>query len=66
MTHFIMLTREIVERVLSGNLGLSDPCVICGEKFSSDNCTHTVHNTEDVIKRVHRMPKSQRERLLSK
>lgn len=64
MTHFIMLTREIVERVLSGNWGLSDPCVICGEKFSSDNCTHTVHDTQDVIKRVRRLPESQREMLL--
>ena len=49
-----------------GNLQLSDPCVICGEKFSSDDCYHTVHDTQDVIKRVRLMPKSQRERLLSK
>lgn len=65
MNH-IIVTREIAERVLSGNTQLSDPCVICGEKFSSDDCPHTVMQTEDIIKRVRRMPKAQRERLFTK
>lgn len=62
MIHRI-ITREIAERVLSNQTQLSDPCVICGEKFSSDDCYHTVHDTEDVIKRVRRLPESVIEKL---
>ena len=65
MIHYV-ITKEIAERVLSGNTQLSDPCVICGEKFSSDDCYHTVHDTESVIKRVRRMTKSEREKLFKK
>lgn len=65
MIHHIV-TREIAERVFSNNTKLSDPCVICGVKFSSEDCPHTVHDTEAVIKRVRRMTKSEREKLFTK
>lgn len=65
MIHHI-ITREIAERVLSNETKLSDPCVICGVKFSSEECPHTVIDTEQVIKRVRRMPRSEREKLFTK
>lgn len=61
-----LITREIAERVLSNKLQLSDPCVICGEKFSSEDCPHTVLDTEAVIKRVRRMSEREREKLFAK
>lgn len=58
-----LITREIAKRVMSGETKFSDPCVICGVTFTSEECPHTVHDTEDVIKRVRRMTQSQREKL---
>lgn len=53
------LTPEIIARVTGGRLAFSDPCVICGVKFT--DCPHTVLDTEPLIKRVKKMTKKERE-----
>lgn len=53
------ISEETIQRVATGNLALSDPCVICGVKFS--DCEHTVQDTEAVIKRARAVLKRRRE-----
>lgn len=61
----IPLTKEIVLRVMCGRHAFSDPCVICGERFNSKKCNHSVLDTEPVIKRVKRMSKKEREKIIN-
>ena len=54
-------TPEILDRAMSGNYKLYDPCVVCGEDFRQ--CPHPVHVTEAVIYHARNMTPAERNRV---
>lgn len=59
----LTITPDILRRVEGGKLSLSSPCVVCGEDFGS--CSHTVFQTEAVIKRIRKMPVKAKKEILA-
>lgn len=55
-------TPEILERVMSGNHKLYDPCVVCGDDFRQ--CPHPVSVTEAVIYHGKNLTPAERKRVM--
>lgn len=59
-----MITPEQLNRVISRRFGFTDPCVICGKRFGSRECPHSIEDTAILIKRAKRLSKEEVDRIL--